>query len=226
MQLFQQTSASALKQKYLTFYDRLDKSIRIGRFAQSSAAQQQLRLHRLQRYERQLHRYGIMVVSAAALFFTAPSVSAQTKVGAEFKANTYTTNAQQNPSVAIDSDGDFVVAWQSFGQDGSNYGIYAQRYNSSGTAQGSEFRVNTYTTNSQRNPSVAIDSDGDFVVAWQSNGQDGSNYGIYAQRYNSSGTAQGSEFRVNSYTTGHQRNHSVAIDSDGDFVVAWHGTGH
>jgi hypothetical protein len=31
---------------------------------------------------------------------------------------------------------------------------------------GSEFRVNTYTTNSQRLPSVASDSTGNFVVAW------------------------------------------------------------
>ena len=36
------------------------------------------------------------------------------------------------------------------------------------TPLGSEFQVNTYTTNSQNNPSVAVDADGDFVVVWES----------------------------------------------------------
>ena len=68
-------------------------------------------------------------------------------------------------------------------------------------AQGSEFLVNTFTTSYQSNSAVAIDADGDFVVTWHSDGQDGSGYGIYAQRYNASGVAQGSEFLVNTFTT-------------------------
>ncbi len=31
-----------------------------------------------------------------------------------------------------------------------------------------------------------------FVVAWSSNAQDGSSYGVYAQRYNNDGSANGS----------------------------------
>ncbi len=42
--------------------------------------------------------------------------------------------------------------------------------------------MNTTTADNQTRPVVAIDADGDFVIAWQSNLQDGSNYGIYAQR--------------------------------------------
>jgi len=38
---------------------------------------------------------------------------------------------------------------------------------------GPEFLVNTYTTSGQSLPSVAMDADGDFVVAWTSGGQDG-----------------------------------------------------
>ena len=33
---------------------------------------------------------------------------------------------------------------------------------------GSEFQVNTYTTNNQKLPSVASDSSGNFFVVWQS----------------------------------------------------------
>jgi hypothetical protein len=147
--------------------------------------------------------------------------AAGTPQGSEFRVNTYTTNDQSYPSIAMDSDGDFVITWQSAAQEGSLEGIYAQRYNAAGTPQGSEFHVNTYTTSSQLIPSVAMDDDGDFVITWQTTNQDGSLDGIYAQRYNAAGVAQGSEFRINTYTTGNQRSSIVAMDSDGDFVVTW-----
>ena len=146
-------------------------------------------------------------------------------VGTEFQVNTYTTLAQGDATVGIDPAGDFVIAWQSYGQDGSNYGIFAQRYSSSGAKQGSEFRVNTYTTSDQQFPSVAVDQAGDFVVAWESTGQDGSGYGVYCQRYSSNGQADGGEFRVNTTTTGQQNEQSVASDATGDFVVTWDSSG-
>ncbi|MBI1345433.1 hypothetical protein GC163_04010 [bacterium] len=140
--------------------------------------------------------------------------------GAEFRVNTTTTNTQNHASVAMDADGDFVIAWSSFGQDGSGYGVYAQRYNALGVAQGTEFLVNTTTTGTQRFPAVAMDADGDYVITWISD-QDSFSYGVYAQRYDSSGVAQGSEFRVNTFTTGSQAESSVAMNADGDFVVTW-----
>ena len=54
----------------------------------------------------------------------------------EFQVNTYTKNDQSNPSVTSLSDGGFVVTWESWGQDYEQYGIYAQLYDSSGTASG------------------------------------------------------------------------------------------
>ena len=47
---------------------------------------------------------------------------------------------------------------------------------------------------------MAALADGGFVVTWTSDGQDGSGYGIYGQRYAADGTAVGSEFRVNQIT--------------------------
>ena len=141
--------------------------------------------------------------------------------GTEFRVNSATADWQNVPSVAMDADGDFVVAWQSFVQDGSANGVYAQRYNAAGVAQGDEFRVNTATAGTQSAPAVAMDADGDFVIAWMSNGQDGSGYGIYAQRYDAAGAALGLEFRVNTTTASSQRDPGVAMDADGDFVVTW-----
>ncbi len=145
--------------------------------------------------------------------------------GSEFQVNTDTAGNQEFPVVAMDAAGDFVVAWQSYGEDGSQYGIYAQRYNASGAAAGGEFLVNSYVTGQQMLPSVAMDFEGDFVVAWESNDEDGGGFGIYAQQFNSSGVAQGSQFQVNSYTAGDQRRPAVAMDAAGDFVIAWQSSG-
>ncbi|MBX7106178.1 MAG: hypothetical protein K1X57_19010, partial [Gemmataceae bacterium] len=88
------------------------------------------------------------------------------------------------PRVASDTAGNFVVSWtQDILGVATSGDVYAQRFLAGGAPFGGEFRVNTYTTNSQKNSSTAMDEDGDFVVVWESTGQDGSNEGIYGQRY-------------------------------------------
>jgi hypothetical protein len=137
--------------------------------------------------------------------------------GNEFSVNTSTFSFQEEPSVAMDANGDFVITWQSNNQNGS--GIYARRFNNTGEAQGQEFLVNTSTSSSNR-PSVAMDDDGDYVISWNSyelvKGAE-----VYARRYNNTGEAQGQEFRINTSTTNYQTYPSVAIDNNGDFVVTW-----
>ncbi|NOT16423.1 MAG: hypothetical protein HOP21_12830, partial [Methylotenera sp.] len=141
--------------------------------------------------------------------------------GGEFRVNSTISNTQSEPRVAGLNEGGFVVTWLSNLQDGSGYGVYAQRYNSNGLALGAEFKVNTTTTNDQSNSSITALTDGGFVVTWTSNGQDGDGYGIYAQRYDASGVAQGGEFQVNTYTTSNQYNSNITALADGGFVVSW-----
>ncbi|NGX62500.1 MAG: hypothetical protein K940chlam9_01999, partial [Chlamydiae bacterium] len=151
--------------------------------------------------------------------------SSGVKSGVEFQVNTYTTSQQRHPSVAPLNDGGFVVTWSSNGQDGDLYGVYGQRYDSSGVKSGLEFQINTYTTSDQNYPSAAPLNDGGFVVTWESDGQDGDSYGIYGQRYDNSGVKSGLEFQVNTYTTSYQLNPSVAPLNDGGFVVTWSSDG-
>jgi VCBS repeat-containing protein len=56
-----------------------------------------------------------------------------------------------------------------------------------------EFRVNNVQDNSQEYSRLAIDADGNFVIAWQSEFQDGSDVGIFAKLYDSDGVAQPEE---------------------------------
>ncbi|MCB1153633.1 SUMF1/EgtB/PvdO family nonheme iron enzyme [bacterium] len=131
--------------------------------------------------------------------------------------------AQSKPTLAVAPDGRFVVAWTST-QDGTAGSIYAQRFNSSGVPQGSEFRVNNASFSGEQSyADVAIASNGNFVVVWQSDGQDGSGWGVFGQRFHSSGAAIGDIFQVNTTVLGDQNNPAVAIASDGSFTVVWEG---
>jgi hypothetical protein len=47
-------------------------------------------------------------------------------IGDEFRANTYVVYDQKYPDVALKENGEFVSVWQSYGQDGSSYGIFGQ----------------------------------------------------------------------------------------------------
>jgi hypothetical protein len=144
-----------------------------------------------------------------------------TRLGPELQLNVFTTGAQFEPAIGMDASGNFVVVWSSVGQDGDGYGVFGRRFTAAGAPIGVEFQVNTYTTSFQRSPDVARDTAGDFVVVWQSFAQDGHVFGIFGQRFASSGAKQGGEFRINDHTLGHQNNASVAMDGAGDFVVAW-----
>jgi len=151
--------------------------------------------------------------------------SAGNPVGSEFQVNSFTTGRQGSPAVAVDGSGNFVVAWESYLQDGSDPGVFGQRFDSAGVPVGPEFQVNSYTTSGQRSPALAADGSGNFVVVWDSIGQDGSHEGVFGQRFNSAGSPVGSEFQINSYTTSYQQIPVIAADGSGNFVVVWESYG-
>jgi hypothetical protein len=122
------------------------------------------------------------------------------------------------PAVAMDSSGNFVITWT----DEPNFwpDIYAQRYNSSGIPLGSNFKVNDTAISSQLSPAIAMDGSGNFIITWwdSRNG----NWDIYAQRYNSTGTPLGSNFKVNDDPgASSQQVTDIATTDSGNFIIAW-----
>jgi hypothetical protein len=147
--------------------------------------------------------------------------SAGTKLGSEILLNTNSNDFDFVPAIGMDGSGGFVVAWSSYRGEASLFDVVAKRFTSAGALIGGEFVVNTNTPEYQGHPDVAVSTDGRFVVAWSSEDQDGSQSGIFAQRFSSSGVKAGAEFRVNTYTPNDQDYPAVEIDGDGDFVVTW-----
>jgi hypothetical protein len=56
--------------------------------------------------------------------------------------------------------------------DTSSFGAYGQRYDASGNAVGTEFRINTTTAGHQYYANAAGLKDGNYVITWSSYGQD------------------------------------------------------
>lgn len=145
--------------------------------------------------------------------------SAGVPQGGEARVNTTTANHQAAASVAGLEGGGYVVTWQS--PDASSYGIFMQRYDATGVAQGSETAVNTYTTSEQKEPVVAGLVGGGYAIAWVSRGQDFGVEGVFVQRYGSDGTPVGSTTQVNWGGSGPQQDVSIAALADGGFVVSY-----
>ncbi len=144
-------------------------------------------------------------------------------VGAEFQVNSYTTNGQYDPHVAIDRAGNFITVWTSYGQVGQGNSIFGRIFGSSGAPAGPEFQVDTYTSAYQYFPAVAGDEMGNFAVVWESYPTDGDGFGIAARLFDRTGAPAGPEFQVNTYTPGDQGEPGIAMNAVGDFLVAWDG---
>ena len=146
--------------------------------------------------------------------------SDNSSLGEEFRINT-ASNSQFVPSICTLADGRFVVVWESRGQDGSEYGVYGQAFNSDISRLGNEFRINSQTVGSQGAASVANLANGGVVVVWKGSQQDGSLWGVFGQVFNSDLSPTGGEFQVNTYIENSQTNPSVYGLSDDGFVVVW-----
>jgi hypothetical protein len=156
--------------------------------------------------------------------------AAMAPVGSSFQVNTYTTGFQGGPKIAVAPDGKTFVIWSSQGSpstDTDAVAVLGQRFDSSGSPLGTEFQVNTYTTGGQSASDISAASDGSTIVIYDSDGSAGTdtlNGAILAQRYDATGAPLGTEFQVNSYTTGLQFSSSVSFNADGSFVAAWNST--
>jgi hypothetical protein len=141
-----------------------------------------------------------------------------TPLGTNFMVNDDRAE-QLSPDISKSGGSNFVIVWYENRNDKYYYDIYAQRYNPSGIALGSNFKVND-TDGIFWSPALSLDGNDNFVITWT----DGRNldYDVYAQRYDSSGTPKGSNFRVNDDTGKSGQSYpAIASDVFGNFVVTW-----
>ncbi len=146
-------------------------------------------------------------------------------LGPELQVNSFTTGDQTEPRVGFDRVfNQFMIVWTDASSDGDGLsGITGQRFRD-GKRLGTEFQVHNFTGGVQRRPSLAFDDvKAEFLVAWQSQATpgDGSDFGISGNRFRA-GKRLGTEFLVNTETSGPQEDPDIAFDSSSEtFLVSW-----
>ncbi len=149
-------------------------------------------------------------------------------IGGELLLATFVGLEEQPAATASNAAGNFVVIWQAWEEDGSDFGIRGRLFQADGRPAAvagldGSFPVNTFTAGSQSSPAVAMDAAGNFVAVWASSRQDGSGQGIYGRRYDASlqAWADATEFLVTETVGGDQATPAVGIDDEGNFTVVW-----
>jgi hypothetical protein len=146
-----------------------------------------------------------------------------TALGNNFKVND-NEGGQWEPSIAMDSYGNFVIAWANSRNE--NTAIFMQRYSSDGNAVGTNFKINDDLGGAWR-PSVFVDGNDNFVILWEDSRNGERHSDIYAQRYSSDGSAIGPNYKVNfDYASVYgrvfePRSFSISVDDSSNFVIAW-----
>ena len=149
--------------------------------------------------------------------------------------------AEYDPIIGL-PDGGFIVTWSADARfdntdqgaqdnpihsdvhDASEFGVFGQRYDEFGNTMGEKFQINTHTQNDQMDSDITLDSNGNIIVAWQSENQDGDNYGVYTQKFTltSDGVAKiGSEIQVNTTTNGAQTDPEITALQNGKAIITW-----
>ena len=126
--------------------------------------------------------------------------------------STLTVNTQQNPTISMNSGGDFVIAWETTG--GPSPGIFVRQGTLAGGLIGSDITVDA--SSGLANASVDINDAGKFVVVWQKGNEP------HAQRFAADGSARGSQIDIDPIISSTLEQHAVVgVQSSGDFVVAY-----
>jgi len=133
---------------------------------------------------------------------------------------------QRNSDLAVDGAGNFFVVWEADSDEDDNFQIRGRAYNSDGTTRGDRFQINSTSPGQQLDPTVAMNALGNFVVAWEDDGDlvGEPGHGLFnvdARGFNADGTESIPQFEVNTGTSGQQIDPDAAMDPSGNFVVVW-----
>lgn len=144
------------------------------------------------------------------------------RVGDETRANLYQHSMQVNPCVAMDGQGGFWVAWESFGQDGSMNGIIARHFNEAGIG-GDEILVNETTQGQQAHVVVAANRKGDATFVWTTPATEEQPRRLLARSFDATGKSLTRETLVQK-SDQNQQLPSIAIrgtDQAQEYLLTW-----
>ena len=139
----------------------------------------------------------------------------------DLHVNSESSGQQKLPDVAMDRDGNFVVVWEDDSDGNDTYQIYARGFDRLGRERIHDWTVNSEASGQQLKPAIAMDFEGNFVVAWQDDLDGNDVYQIRARGFDAAGAERFRDFTVNTVAAGQQKEPAIAMDGDGNFIIAW-----
>jgi len=134
--------------------------------------------------------------------------------------NSQIGSSNQNPDIAIGSEGQFVVVWENHNGYG-DFDVKMVGYNADGTEYFGEITVNSVSTGNQTSPAVAIAEDGTFIVVWEDDADNNGKSEILMAGFHPDGSKRVSDAQINTQSGGNQNNPDIVMKSDGDGVIVW-----
>ncbi len=141
------------------------------------------------------------------------------------KADNDGDSAVENPSIAMDADGNFLIVRHDYDADS---GIVGQFFDAGGRATSGlmllvepESDIGNGNYLPLRDPRVAMDDTGDFVIVWERYDQNNYFATLMARLFSATGMPAGMEFVVTAIADSQSTDHDVAMDGDGNFLVVW-----
>lgn len=137
------------------------------------------------------------------------------------RVNVLSGGPQRNPDIVVSSGNSVIVTWESDNDNDGLSQIRAVVLDDAGTEILPEMTVNANSGGQHQNPSIDVNSAGDFIIAWEDDSDGNGNYEIHAAGFNDQGEKLFGDVTINIVTAGQQLRPSVALAETGDFVVAF-----
>jgi hypothetical protein len=146
-------------------------------------------------------------------------------LGSEFLVNSYTYANQEDPAVAVDAAGNFIIAWHGKEQE-DYFTAVARRFDAAGTPLGPDFFADESGASNanEYDADVAVDAAGNFVISWLRMDERfvvGDTSAVMVRSFDASGNALGPQLRANGRARLHRHGPRIAGDGNGNAVVSW-----
>ena len=141
----------------------------------------------------------------------------QTKVSA---GALKTGGSRAMADIGMSAKGDFVVTWEDDADGNAYYEIRARGFNKDGSQRFAEFGVNVISDGQQRDPSIGMNSEGDFTIAWEDDTDRNDVYRIRMRGFNQDGTERVSHAFVSAAGEA-ATDPSICMSADGTTYFTW-----
>ena len=141
--------------------------------------------------------------------------------GKEVMIETDNINANYNPQIAIDSNGNAMAVWDHNGGGAGTSSIFANRFDASTNSWDTEILIETDNNGDAVNPQLAIDNNGNALAVWSQYDDKTRVDKITSNRFNASTNSWGTAMLVETGSNGDSFNPQIAIDSKGNALAVW-----